>query len=156
MLGFEKGPSLAEKKQRLSEIMTPVDDILNYISNLDTQVEVASTDMAPLIVVKLRENLQIISQEVFDARIPEYAKEMLIERGGDSNWRNIKCSYAVSAMIACILDIDEFVKQALGVIGEIVNCISYMNTCPIVNNSTLNIYSCDPYAGIDDLMNIEK
>jgi uncharacterized protein YmfQ (DUF2313 family) len=138
-LGFEKGTSLTERKQQLCAVIEPVEELMKYMSNLDSQVDIRLPEIGNVIIEELKRNLGILSKEGLEARNmkkkKEYVKAKLIDRGGDSNCKNGKFAYAVSAMIAFIHDINDFVNQA-----HASSCCHYRNpelylVCTQMSNS---------------------
>ena len=57
--------------------------------------------------------LQTVSTEILEVielrKKKSYAKEKLIEKS-EGDWKNSKYVYGISAMIACIHEIDEFIN----------------------------------------------
>lgn len=106
------------------------------------------------IVNMLKTTLSSISQDVIDVRElkrkKEYAKGKLIERGGETNWRESKFVYAISGIIAFLHDVEEYLKKAVGVLEEICQCISYLNRARYVTGSTVNLSTNEYYVEISD------
>lgn len=78
-------------------------------------------------------------------RKKEYTKQKLMDRSGDSNWRNGKYLYAISAIIAFLYDIDNFLKRASSVTKNVCLCISYIEKGSFVEGETINLCSSEKY-----------
>ena len=86
----------------------------------------------------------------------EFAKAKLIERGGDSNWRNGKYAFAVSAIIAFMHDIDELLKKVLIVLEQICQCIAYLNGAKYLLGDKCNLKFNDSYVELPETENPES
>lgn len=113
LLGFEKGLSLHEKKNKLDMKLLEVEEVL---VNLET------TDQKHVIKTLIK-GLKVISEDSVELSNlkakKEYGKSKLIERSGDLDWRKGKYVYAISAIIAFIHDIDRFLDKARDVLQNI-------------------------------------
>ena len=108
----------------------------------------------------LRESLKDLSisiQEVKEMqKKKEFAKAKLIERGGDSNWRNGKYAFAVSAIIALMHAIDELRKKVLDVLEQICQCIAYLNGAQYILGDKCNLKFNDSYVELSETENPES
>lgn len=57
----------------------------------------------------------------------EYCKLKLIEKGGETDWRKSKFVYAISAVIAFLYDIQNYLTQARHVTERISRCVAILN-----------------------------
>ena len=80
----------------------------------------------------------------------EYAKKKLIERSGESDWRNGKYVRAISSLIACLHDIDVFLKNTSSLIEELLKCKSYLNGPQLVEGDRACLQKCKDYFEITD------
>ena len=99
-------------------------------------------------------NFSSISQVIIEVRElkrkREYAKGKLIERGGETNWRESKFVYAISGIIAFFHDVEEYLKKAAGVLKEICQCISYLNRARYITGYTVILSANESHVEISD------
>ena len=157
ILGFEPGKTLHQRQLEYQERIRQIDEVgkkLNEYTSLNSDVKNLSNEKQKDIVNVLKPTLSIISQDIIDVRDlkrkKEYAKGKLIERGGETNWRESKFVYAISGIIAFLHDVEEYSKNALGVLEEICRCISYLNHARYVTGSTVNLSTNKYYVEISD------
>lgn len=87
----------------------------------------------------------------------EYAKDKLIERSGESNWRNGRFCYAISALLAYIYDINKFLDKAENVVRAICLCLSAINGRKFIDEGMVDIGTIDSYKTIENIKsNIES
>ncbi|KAH3697092.1 hypothetical protein DPMN_084577 [Dreissena polymorpha] len=93
-------------------------------------------------------------------RKKEYCKSKLIERGGESDWRKGKFVYAVSAIIAFVHDIDEYLKSACELRENICLTVASLNGRGYVAGETINIHETPLFVDIqrqkENLTNAEE
>jgi hypothetical protein len=162
LLGFEKDMSLEEKRGNQKILVNPLKEMLTYLKSEEESCEVnnlASSKLTDLEIL-LHNSLKNISKQILDIkekRIKKvYAKEKLIEKSGDSNWRNSKYVYAISATISYIHDIDTYLEHAHNVLEELIQCIAYMNKVSYIDNRALNLEESRQYVKIQNKSNDQK
>ncbi|KAH3809782.1 hypothetical protein DPMN_138161 [Dreissena polymorpha] len=89
-------------------------------------------------------------------RKKEYAKDKLMERSDETNWRNGKFGYAISAIIAYIYDIDTFVGKSEKVIREICVCVASLNGKLFVDDRNVSLENNSAFYAIDELQNVDE
>lgn len=86
----------------------------------------------------------------------EYAKAKLIERGGESDWRKGKYVYAISAIIAFIHDIDNYLDIASDITGRIALTVAYINNSDFAEGTKVNLTENDKYKCVDTAKTTEN
>lgn len=86
----------------------------------------------------------------------DYAKTKLFERGGESDWRKGKYVYAISAIIAFIHDIDNYLDIASYITGRIALTVAYINNSDIAEGTKVNLTENDKYKWVDTAITTEN
>lgn len=92
--------------------------------------------------------LKTVSNEVLDVvelrKKKSYAKEKLIEKS-EGDWKNSKYVYGISAMIACIHEIDEFLRTGNELLDEIITLLCYLNEERNIIGTKINLRESNMY-----------
>ena len=162
ILGYETGKTLQDRKDELRNkiqcIHSVQEELKVYINDTDIRNMNALSlqNVTGVLRVSLKD-LSISIQEVKEIRKKkEFAKAKLIERGGDSNWRNGKYAFAVSAIIAFMHDIDELLKKVLIVLEQICQCIAHLNGAKYLLGDKCNLKFNDSYVELPETENPES
>lgn len=132
LLGFEPGMSLSSKQDHLEARKRPIQAQLHLLQNgsLDDISELAS-DYRTSYLDALTDAHKRISFDIFEIlsikKKKQYAKEKLIERCGEPNWKNSRYAMAISSMFAFIHDINEYLNSAKEVLEELITCVACLN-----------------------------
>ena len=97
ILGYEKGYSIADKRNALDNLLKPVADTIDNLSKYDESLDITALTTSEKTVLKdcLCSGMKAVSLEVLDIKAiktkKEYAKKKLIERSGEQigEMRNI-------------------------------------------------------------------
>lgn len=144
LLGFEPNKTLLERHLELEERIKPIEHMLQVFREKD-ELQNIGTDLDEFeksgIYDILIEQMKTVSQNILDARElrkkKEYAKSRLIERSGGSDWKNGKYVQGISALIAFVYDIDEYIRHSVSLLDELVKCICCIKTTSkVVDQST--------------------
>ena len=150
LLGFEKNVSLKDKQTALENKLTEIRKLKEKITQ---DIDCDITKYKSEAIGVLQKALTVISNDVSEIqklRIrKEYCKTKLMERGGKTDWRTSKYSYAISAVIAFIYEIDQYVKKAGSVTDDICRYIAFLNESLYVIDNNVNINDDDRYIPID-------
>ena len=125
ILGFEKDVSIQEKQAVLYRTLSPVTDLTNDLMKHDETLDILNLpgDTKERLKSVLLSSLKEISTKVLEMKEcrkkKEYTKQKLIERSGESDWRNGKYVHAISSVIAFMHDIDIFLDKCVSIIDEI-------------------------------------
>jgi hypothetical protein len=118
------------------------------VSSIDDLPNDSKTDVLNLLIKTIKR----LSTDIFQVREirrkKEYCKTKLIERGGATHWRKGKYVYAISAIIAFLHDIDEFLNQACDLLEEIEEIVAFLNNHSFVSSNTTNIENHPDYVAI--------
>ena len=163
ILGFETGETLQDRKDELVNKHQHIQSIQSELKGCinDTDIRHVNESLKNSVVRTLRQSLKELSiniQEVKETRKKkEFSKAKLIEKGGgESNWRNGRYAFAVSAIIAFIHDIDELLKKVLDVIEQICAYLAYINEAKYLLGSRCNLKLCEKYVELPDADIVES
>lgn len=130
LLGFEMNETLRDKKERLLKRLKEIDNVLEELrqheGNLKYLNETITLNLKRVLIMELSSTSNDIFQIKEIKQKKEYAKAKLIERGGESDWRKGKYVYAISAIIAFIHDIDNYLDIASDITGRIALTVAYI------------------------------
>ncbi|WAR15144.1 hypothetical protein MAR_005249, partial [Mya arenaria] len=161
LLGFEDGETLEERRSVLQKTMTELNVLSASISmqckrrtHISDMPKELKSNMKNVLVHSLKRLSSGMNEMEQLKKKKEYAKEKLIERGGDSNWRNGKFSYAISAILGYMHDITAFTKKAGDVIKDICIIVSALNGSTFVDDIYVDIKSMDTYKAIEELSSV--
>lgn len=152
LLEFETCHSLQDRIDQLEKQKKKVEEISCKFCNEEETTNIADFSQEYRVEIKrlLREQLKEMSLNVIHARElrkkKHYGKEKLIEKRGGSDWKNGKYVFAISSLIAFIHDIDDFLRESLIVIDEIITCISVLNWSKVIISQDLD--NCESYEPI--------
>ena len=154
LLGFEEGETLIDRQHTLQnkmEVISQCENLLEEISDIAQISEEAKNSTKFFLLASLKD-VSIGMQEIRELkRKKEYSKEKLIERGGDTNWRKGKYVYAISAIIAFIHDIDEYLQKAGQLLEHISQSLAYFNQSQYTIGKNINLSSCENYIEVPDV-----
>ncbi|WAR26930.1 hypothetical protein MAR_012634, partial [Mya arenaria] len=140
---------------RKKKLLQPITTITDSLSDLDETADVNSVshDLKENLNTVLTDALKDVSMHILDMqeirKKKEYAKEKLIKRSGETDWRNGKYVLAISSIIAFIHDIDKFHGKSISLIDEITKCISCLNNTQL-SETVINLDETKSYKKIKD------
>lgn len=156
ILGFEKDESISQKQDALKRLLSPVTEMTDTLSEVDETLDIMNLpeqtkdQLSTVLLSSFRE----ISKEVLEMKDykkkKEYAKQKLIERSGETDWRNGKYVRAISSVIALIHDTDVFLEKCMSVIDEMLNCVCYLNGSVLIQGEKMNLKTCSSYTEIGE------
>ena len=156
LLGFEKNRSLLDKQTALEQKLTDISELkemIKFTSSFENYEQVKEQAYKSEAIKVLQNVFTVISNdvnEIYNLRTrKEYCKTKLIDRGGNTEWRTSKYSYAISAVIAFIYEIDQYIKKAGCVMEDICRYLFILNEAKYVIDENVNINTDDRYIEID-------
>ncbi|XP_052268567.1 uncharacterized protein LOC127869949 [Dreissena polymorpha] len=163
LIGFENGPTLMEKRSILQQTTEDLSVLSSQIrSQFDKKVPLKRLpdELKAQLKHFLLNMLKTVSTGKHEMeqikRKKEYAKDKLMERSDETNWRNGKFGYAISAIIAYIYDIDTFVGKSEKVIREICVCVASLNGKLFVDDRNVSLENNSAFYAIDELQNVDE
>lgn len=157
LLWFEPHATLIERQKELETCVKPIEEMIKDFSELDELIDMGSDfDEAKkrCVINFLSCQMKMISHNILDVRDlrkKEYAKSKLIERSGGSDWKNGKYVHGISALIAFVYDIDEYLRNSLSLLDELLKCLCCLkNSTKVSDKDTSNLHKCENYVQIDE------
>ncbi|KAK3103474.1 hypothetical protein FSP39_019495 [Pinctada imbricata] len=153
LLGFEAEETLKEKKEKLESQIQDIDKVLQNLDNKGGDITLLNEEDTKHIKDLLLDALCKTSENIIQVREirakKEYCKTKLIERGGNTDWRKGKYVYAISAIIAFIHDIDDYIYQASEMTDRICICMASLNASDIIEGRCVNLRSSPLFECLD-------
>ncbi|CAG2256263.1 unnamed protein product [Mytilus edulis] len=155
LMGFEEGESLKEKREHLLKRETSINEIMTsiglYEGNIQNLPELLKAELKEVLLHALKElSINIFQLKEIKTK-KEYCKAKLIERGGDTDWRKGRYVYAISAVIAFIYDIDNFLSAGRELTQTLSIFISYINGVEQIKGSSINLETSPLHQCLDDV-----
>lgn len=160
VLGFEMNETLSDKKERLQKRLKEIDNVLEELKQPEEDLkylyETSTLNSKRVLIMELSSTSNDIFQIKEIKQKKEYAKAKLIERGGESDWRKGKYVYAISAIIAFIHDIDNYLDIAPDITGRIALTVAYINNSNFAEGTKVNLTENDKYKCVDTTRTTEN
>ena len=162
LFGFEKQPTLPERKARLENELKLTEQLVSTLDSYDDDMPLTSmlSTGAETITNKLKELITLLGKRVHDLRTTKMTRQASLQKfkllAGD-NWKKSHLCNVISAISSQLYDINNCIERTMRLIDNLCHHCSTVHGCGelFTLNRIVNLHSQNNYKHLNDIVNHE-